>query len=157
MSDTSRDYFERARAWAATGLFIAGVLFVVGSFLDWVTISQLPEVIPPEQAERAEPFNGFDVTDGWATLVAGLVMLFAAAMLVVKARSSFAWLGFAAAVVAGGIAISDYRGIDQLFVDLEGIGRDPDPGIGLILIATGSLLGLVSAVVAIAATPSSGD
>jgi hypothetical protein len=157
VSDTSRDYFERARAWAATGLFLAGTLSIVGSFLDWVTISQLPEVIPPDQAARAEPFNGFDVTDGWATLAAGVVMLFAAVMLVVKARSSFAWLGFAAAVVAGGIAISDYRGIEQLFVDLEGIGGDPDPGIGLIFIAIGSLLGLVSAVTGIAATPTTKD
>ncbi len=153
MSDGSRDYFERARAWAATGLFIGGTLSIVGSFLDWVTIGTLPEVIPPDQAARAEPFNGFDVTDGWATLVAGAVMLFAAAMLVLKARSSFAWLGFTGAIVAGGIAISDYRGIEQLFVDLEGIGRDPDPGIGLMLIAAGSLLGLISAVAAIAATP----
>ncbi len=157
MSDTSRDYFDRARAWAATGLFIGGTLSIVGSFLDWVTIGTLPEVIPPDQAARAEPFNGFDVTDGWATLAAGAAMLFAATMLVVKARSTFAWLGFAAAVVAGGIAISDYRGIEQLFVDLEGIGRDPDPGIGLILIAIGSLLGLVSAVAAVAATPAASD
>lgn len=153
MPETSRDYLERARAWSATGLFISGLLTIVGSFLDWVTIGELPDVIPPNQAARAEPFNGLDVADGWATLVAGIVMLFAATMLVLKARSSFAWLGFVAAVVAGGIAISDYRGVEQLFIDLEGIGRDPDPGIGLILLAIGGLLGLVSAVAGIAATP----
>ena len=152
MINRSRDYFDSARMWAATGLFIGAVLTITGSFLDWVTVRILPEVIPPDQAPRAGPFSGFEVDDGWVTLVAGTAMAIAAVLLVVRAR--FAWLGFVAAIVAGGIAISDYRGINELFIEFQGIGRDPDPGIGLMLVAIGSLLGLVSSVAAIAATPS---
>lgn len=157
MSDRSRDYFDRARAWAATGLFVGAVLTITGSFLDWVNVRILPRVIPADQAPRAGPFSGFEVNDGWVTLVAGIVMATAAVFLVTRARSSFAWLGFAAAVVTGGIAISDYRGIDELFVEFQGIGRDPDPGIGIALVAIGSLLGLVSSVAGIAATPRSSN
>lgn len=153
MSDRSRDYFDRARAWAATGLFVGAMVTIAGSFLDWVNVRILPRVIPADQAPRAGPFSGFEVNDGWVTLVAGIVMAIAAVFLVVRGR--FAWLGFAVAVVSGGIAISDYRGIDQLFVEFQGIGRDPDPGVGLALVAIGSLLGLVSSVAGIAASPRS--
>lgn len=156
MSDpavTTRDYFERARTWAATGIFVAAALVILGSFLDWVEVDALPPTIPADQAARAEPFNGFDIGDGYWTAGAGLVLLVAAVLIVVRPASRYPWWAFVASVVAGGIAISDYRGIEQVFTDWGGIGNGPSPGIGLMLVAAGALLGLISSVAAIAATP----
>lgn len=151
MSDEPRDYFDRARLIAATGLFIASMCLIVGSFLDWVTVDQLPEVIPENQLDKAEPFNGFDVRDGYVIAGAALVLLVSAVRIVVQGRG--AGLAFLAAIVAGGVAISDYRSVGEMFVQLDSIGRGPRPGIGLILVAIGALLALISAVGAIAATP----
>lgn len=149
----ARDYFGRARAWAATGLFVAAGLCILGSFLDWVTIARLPQTIPADQAARAEPFNGLDIGDGWWTLAAGIALLISAVLLVLREHGRYAWWGFVAAMVAGGIAISDYRGIAEVFENWGGIGLGPQPGLGLSLIAVGSLVGLVASVAGIAATP----
>jgi hypothetical protein len=149
----TRDYFERARMWAGTGLFAAAALVILGSFLDWVTVDALPDRIPANQAARAEPFNGFDIGDGWWTLGAGLVLLLCAVLLVLRPVSRYAWWAFVAAIVCGGIAISDYRGIAEVFNEWGGIGRGPSAGIGLTLVAAGAFVGLISSVAAIAATP----
>ena len=154
MSKSPRDFLERARVWSATGMFIAAALLVAGSFLDWISIAQLPEHIPSNQAHRAPPFNGFDVGDGFTICVAAIVVAVCAMLLVLKAKGGYAWTGLVASIVAGGIAISDYRGIDALFVELEGIGRGVDPGVGLTLVAGGAFLGLIAAVAGVAATPS---
>jgi hypothetical protein len=149
----ARDYFERAQMWAGTGLFLAAALIILGSFLDWVTVDALPDRIPANQAARAEPFNGFDIGDGWWTLGAGVVLLACAVLIVLRPASRYAWWAFVAAIVSGGIAISDYRGIAEVFADWGGIGRGPSAGIGLTLVAAGAFLGLISSVAAIAATP----
>lgn len=151
MSDAPRDYFDRARLVAATGLFIAAICLIVGCFLDWVTVDQLPAVIPADQAAKAEPLNGFDVRDGYVIAAAALVLLISAVRLVLQSRG--AGIAFLAAVVAGGVAISDYRSVDELFVQYDAIGRGPRPGVGLVLVAIGALLAVVAAVAAIAATP----
>lgn len=152
MSDAPRDdFFERARAWAATGMFVAAGLLFVGSFLDWVMVQQLPETIPPDQMHRARPFNGFDVGDGYWIAAAALVLAASAVMVVLRAR--FSWLAFAASVVAGAIAIADYRGVEAVFDEFGGIGTGIEPGLGLTLVAVGALLGLVSSVAGVAASP----
>lgn len=153
MSVSTRDYFERARAWASMGLVIAGALLVAGSLLDWVSVGQLPETIPTDQARFAEPFNGFDVGDGYITAAVGIVLAGCAVMVMVTAKSSFAWLAFFASMVTGAVAISDYRDIDGLFHQFGGIGRGIRPGIGITLVAVGALLAFVSSVAAIAGSP----
>ena len=153
VSAAPRDVFDKARVWAAAGLVLAATLLIVGSFLDWVSVEHLPETVPADQAERAEPFNGFDVGDGYVTGGAGIAIAFCAAMLVVRTRSSFAWAAFVSAMIAGAIAMSDYRSIDQVFEDFQGIGKGISPGIGLTLVAAGALLGMVSAIGGAAATP----
>ena len=153
VSELTRDFLDRARVWSATGMFIAAALLVAGSFLDWVSIAQLPERIPADQAHRAPPFNGFDVGDGYAICIAALVVAGCAVLLVIKTKGGYAWSALVASIVAGGVAISDYRGVDRMFVDLEGIGRGVDPGMGLTLVAAGAFLGLIAAVAGIAATP----
>jgi hypothetical protein len=136
------------------GLVLAAALLVAGSFLDWVTIARVPQVIPSDQASRAQPFNGFDVGDGYVTSGAGIVLACCAVMLTLKRKSSIAWVAFLATMVAGGIAISDYRGIQGVFDDRGGIGVGIHPGIGLTLIASAVLVSLVSSVTGIAASPS---
>ena len=153
MSEHSRNFLERARVWSATGMFIAAALLVAGSQLDWVSIAQLPERIPANQAHRAPPFNGFDVGDGYTICIAAAVIAGCAMLLVLRAKGAFAWIALVASIVAGGIAISDYRGVDQVFEDLEGIGLGVDPGAGLTLVAVGAFLGLIASVAGIAATP----
>ena len=153
MSERPRDYFEKARIWACTALFLGAALLFLGSFLDWVSVSTLPETIPSDQIRFAEPFNGFDVGDGWVTAGAAIVMWFCAVMVVLKAKSSFAWLAFIASIVAGAVAISDYRDISGLFEQFGGIGRGISPGAGITLVAAGALISLVSSVAAVAATP----
>jgi hypothetical protein len=134
-------------------MFIAAAVLVAGSFLDWISIELLPERIPEDQAHRVPPFNGFDVGDGYGICIAALVIAGCAMFLILTAKGGYAWTGLGASIVAGAIAISDYRGVDALFVELEGIGRGVDPGIGLTLTAVGAFLGLISAVGGIAATP----
>ncbi|HJR45575.1 MAG TPA: hypothetical protein VJ927_08205 [Actinomycetota bacterium] len=146
------DYFEKARAVAATILFVCAATAILGSFLDWVTVEP-PVVIPADQAPRAVAFNGLDAGDGVIVIGAGIVVIIGAVLLVLRARSSFAWLAFFASMVIGGIAIADFRGLDALFYDEMNRIGDPSPGIGLILVAAGGLIGLVAAVAGVAATP----
>lgn len=151
--DTS-DFFERARAVAASVLFAAGAAALIGSFLDWVTVEAVPPEVPQEQAHRLPPFSGLELGDGWAVLGAALVLLLAAFLVVMKGTSGFGWLAFLAAIVIGGIAISDYRGIEEVHLDMEGIGSGPRPGLGLTLVAAAGMIGLIASVGAIAASPS---
>ena len=153
MSDYPRDYFERARTWAAIGLILAGALLILGSFLDWVKVERLPETIPADQARFAQPFNGFDVGDGYIIGSVGIILGFLAVGLFVSSKSRFAWAAFFGCMVAGAVAISDYRDIDGLFREAGTIGRGISPGIGLALCALGALVGLISAVTGVAATP----
>lgn len=145
------DYFEKARTWAATGIFVAALLLIVGSFLDWIVVEELPPTIPADQADNAPPFTGLEVRDGWYTLVAGVLLAGCAVALILRNRA--ARVAFLIAVVAGAITISDYRSIPGLFVELEGIGAGAAPGVGITLATAGAMLGLVSSVTAIAASP----
>jgi hypothetical protein len=154
VSERPRDYFERGRTWAAFGLLLAAVLLILGSLLDWVSVERLPETIPADQARFAEPFNGFDVRDGYFTAGAGIVLALLAVGIAVKGR--YAWLGFIVSMIAGAVAIADYRDIDGMFNDFGGIGAGIDPGIGLTLVTAGALIGILSSATAIAATPRSG-
>lgn len=147
------DFFERARAIAASILFAAGAAAIIGSFLDWVTVEEVPPEVPEQQAHRLPPFSGLEAGDGWVVLVAGIVILVGAFFIVTRGTSGFAWLTFLASVVVGGIGMSDYRGITELHLDMEGIGTDPAPGLGLILVAAAGIVGLIASAGAIAASP----
>ena len=153
-SPNTVDYFDRASAVAASVLFAAGAAAVIGSFLDWVTVESLPPTVPDEQSHRLPPFSGLELGDGWFVLAAGIVMLIGAFFVVVRGTSGFAWLSFFTSVVIGGIAISDYRGIVDVHLDMEGIGTNPRPGLGLTLVAAAGIIGLIGSVGAIAASPS---
>ena len=148
-----RDPFDKARAIGASVLFAAGVAAIVGSLLDWVVVAETPPEVPANQLHRLPPFSGTELGDGYVVIGAAIVVILSAFLLVVRRGSGFAWLAFLGCIVIGGIAFADYRGVQQLHTDLEGIGTQPAPGAGLTLVAVAGFVGLVGAVSAIAASP----
>lgn len=153
MSDVgTRDYFDKARSYAAAVLFAAGGAAILGSFLDWVTI-QPPVVVPADQVDKLEPFNGIEARDGLLIVGAAVFLILCTLMLVLRRRALWAWGAFLASMLTGGIAVADYRGIEQIFYDeMERIG-DPAPALGLSLVAAAGFIGLIAAAAGVAATP----
>lgn len=156
-SSPTGDYFHKARSVSASVLFIAAVVAIVGSLLDWVVVADTPPEVPANQMHRLPPFSGTELGDGYVVIGAAVVVIVAAFFLVLRGGSGFAWLAFVGCIVIGGIAISDYRGVAELHLDLEGIGSSPSPGVGLTLVAAAGFVGLVAAVAAIAASPKTGS
>lgn len=148
------DPLSRIRAIAATAMFLAGVLAIAGSLLDWVTLT-LPPTIPTDQLDAAQPFNGLEARDGWVTLGAGVLLMLAAAGLMLKGRRGYASLGILAAILIGAIAIADFRAVEDPHSGLsrrtERVG-DADPGTGLFIIGIAGVMGLLASVSARAAT-----
>jgi hypothetical protein len=160
---TRGDYFDRARTVAVALLLCAAVVAVTGSVLDWVTISVQPTLDPEADFEAPveplrirEPYNGIEANDGWYVVGAGAVVVVAAAGLAITRRRGFAWLGFLAAMVIGAIAFAAYRGVGDLSSSISRrmeIVGDPDPGIGITLVAVGGIVALVASVLGLIATP----
>lgn len=163
------DFFDKARRFAAAGIVLAGLCVVTGSFLDWAVITErkivadadFGEAVDLEETGQGEPFAGVEDRDGKITLAAGVVLLAAAGVLVVRRRTGVAWLAFWISVAVGGIAFADYRSLDDANEVIRGIagrqevGAEALPGVGLTIVAAGAVLGLISSVGAVAATPHS--
>lgn len=157
----ARDIFERTRLGAAAFLVVSGLAAVAGSVLDWVTIEALP-IVPEgsdaarEVAERGTPFTGIEADWGWTTLVAGLVVLACGALLAWRERSRYALLAMLASIVVGAVGIAAYRAIgdesSSLMREMARIG-ELSPGIGVVLVALGGIVGMLAAVAGIVATP----
>lgn len=161
-----RDFFDRARAVAVAVMIAAGVAIMIGSFLEWVSLSDVPDRVEDadfgagedfeDEQQRTEPVSGTETPYGINALVAGAVLIAAALVLLGRRRGKWAWLGFLAAVIAGGLTITAYRGIadtsSPLYQELDLVGR-ARPGFGLTLVATGAIAGLVAAVGGVIATP----
>jgi hypothetical protein len=147
-------FLDRARGASAAGLVAAGTAGILGSLLDWVTITA-----PSTEQGRAEvtlPFNGIEATDGWWVIGLAVILILMAIMLTVRRRSFYAWLAFVASIVMGGIAIADYRGIGELSSSISqrmDIVGDADPAIGITLVAASALIGVIASLVGVAATP----
>ena len=145
-------------------MLLAGLTAVIGSVVDWVTVTPPPE--PPAGVnfedqpfapeENSEPFNGLEAGDGWLTVAGGGVQLASGLLLITMRRGG--WIGILASIPIGAIAISAYRSLDsptsRLFEKTGTVG-DVDPALGLSLIAAAGLVGLISAVIGVAATPRS--
>jgi hypothetical protein len=150
------DIFDRARSVSASILFACGLAAILGALLDWVTVEP-PQVVPPNQTSLLDPFSGIEATDGWFVIAAGAVVILSAAMLVLKATSGYAWIAFFASMVVGGIALADYRGLEDLFYrEMDRIG-DPEPAIGLSLVAVAGIIGVIAAAAGVAASPRRAD
>jgi hypothetical protein len=158
------DIFDRARIIAVAALVAAATAAIVGSFLDWVTITERPQLDPGadfgtqevEEPQFSEPYSGVDARDGWIVVGAGVVLLGSAFGLALLRRKVYAVLAFAAATIIGGIAFADYRGIGDIssaISDRMEIVGDPEPAVGITLVAVAGIVGLVGAVTALVATP----
>jgi hypothetical protein len=148
------DYFDKARSIAASVLFASGAAAIIGAVLDWVTVEERPPNVPSDQLDRLPPLTGIEVVDGWYVIGAATVILASAFFIVLRGRASYSWLAFLASMVIGAIAVADYRDIDGLLSDAEGIGRGPEPGVGLLLVTAAAFVGMVAAVAGVAASPS---
>ena len=158
------DFFDKARMFAAVGLVLAGLCGIAGSVLDWAVITErqvaenvdFGEATDEIEAGQGKPFTGLEARDGWYTLAAGALVIVAAGLLLATKRSGYAWLAFWASVLAGGIAFADYRGLGDAAAAISqrmDVGAEANAGPGLTLVAAGAMLGLISAVAAVAATP----
>lgn len=161
------DFFDRARRLAAAGIVLAGLCAITGSFLDWAVITErgvAPNVDFGEQTDDIEPgqgkaFAGIEDRDGRLVLAGGVGLIAAAAALVARKRSTFAWLAFWVSLAIGGIAFADYRTVSENDDAPRGIllrhevGVEASPGPGLTIVAAAGMLGIISAVGGVAATP----
>ena len=149
---STRDTFDTARSVAAVGMVAAGAATIVGTLMDWVTITP-PVLIPIDQVAQAEPFTGLDTKSGPYLLIAAGVMILSALLLVVRRRPLYAWIGFLSTMIIGGIGFQNYRGLDELFFEqMDGIGT-PAPGLGLRLVVAGGIVGLIAVAGGLAGTP----
>lgn len=160
------DFFDRVRAVVVAVMLAAGAALIVGSVIDWVTIAEAPALVEGfdfgesndlvEEPEVSQPFTGLETTYGTYSLASGIALVLAALMLFLRRRGKWAWLGFAASMVSGGLAIAAYRGIadtaSPLYEQLDIVGR-AEPALGLTLVAAGAIVGLVSSAAGVAATP----
>ena len=163
------DFFDRVRAVAVALMVAAGAILIIGSVIDWVTITEAPALVEDfdfgesndlvEAPEVSQPFTGVETTYGAYSLASGILLALAALLLLVRRRGKWAWLGFAAAIVSGGLAISAYRGIadtaSPLHEQMDIVGR-AEPAPGLTLVAAGAIVGLVASAAGVAATPRRG-
>jgi LPXTG-motif cell wall-anchored protein len=161
---TQSDFFDKARRWAVIALVIAGLSAAGGSLLNWVTIEASPQLQQGinfggrhvKRPSVTKPFTGLEARDGWWTLAGGTILMVAGGLLLARRRAVYAWLAFLASMVIGAVVIADYRQIGELSSDLSRrmhIVGDAAPGVGIVLVAVGGLLGLIASVAALAASP----
>lgn len=137
-------------------MLAGGLAAIVGAFLDWVTLT-LPPTVPADQRDRAVPFTGMDTDDGKWILIGGALLILCGVILYMRKRSLWAWLGFLASVTIGAIAIADYRAIGSVTSDLSrqmDVVGEPSPAVGITLVAAAALVGLISSLAGVAASPS---
>jgi hypothetical protein len=160
------DIFERALRIAVSVLLLAGSAAIIGSLLDWVTITERPELAEDfdfgdqnagvQDPEVTEPFNGVEATYGIYSLAGGAVMILGAVLLLARRRGKYAWICFLAAIAIGGIALAAYRGISDpaspLYQRMDIVGG-VDPAFGLTLVAAAAIGGLLGSIVGVVATP----
>ncbi len=160
-------FFDRARRFAAAGIVLAGLCAITGSFLDWAVITErqiapnvdFGEEVDLEETGQGEAFAGIEDRDGRLTLVGGIALIAAAAALLARKRSTFAWLAFWVSLAIGGIAFADYRTVSENDDAPGGIllrhevGEEASPGPGLTFVAAAGMLGVISSVGGVAATP----
>ncbi|MBA3350413.1 MAG: hypothetical protein H0T12_07630 [Actinobacteria bacterium] len=156
------NFFDRVRSVAGAILMASGAASIVGSMLDWVTITPPPKLRPPlremgmQEVKGSEPFSGIEAGDGWWVAGAGVIMILAAGMLMLRRRSLYAWIALVAAMVIGGITFADFRAIGDLGsglsrrMDIVGLAK---PSLGIALVAASALVGIVASGAGIAATP----
>jgi hypothetical protein len=147
-------------------MLVAGAMAVIGSALDWVTIAVRPELQEgadfgdageqPQAPRITRPFTGLEARDGWWSAAGGVVLMIAGALLHIRKRAGWAWLGVLASVVIGAVGIADYRGIGDLSSSIShrmDIVGGAEPATGLLLVVASAFAGLIASVAGVAASP----
>lgn len=161
------NFFDKARRFAAAGIVLAGLCAITGSFLDWAVITErqiAPDVDFGDTTDELEPgqgeaFKGVDDRDGRLTLAGGVALIATAVALVIRKKTGSAWLAFWISLAIGGIAFADFRTISENDEAPRGIlirhevGAEANPGPGIAVVAAAGMLGVISAVGGVAATP----
>ena len=153
MTETrTTDTFDRARSIAAAFLVAAGAAVILGTALDWVTI-EVPPVVPTDQLPATEPFTGLETKSAPYLLIGAGIVILLALLLVARRKALYAWLAFFVSMMIGAIGFQNYRGIEELFYEqMERIG-EPDPALGLMLVAAGGVVGVIAGAAGAAAIP----
>ena len=152
----TRDAFDKARSIAAAFMVAAGAAVILGTVLDWVTVTP-PPIIPVDQIPNTEPFTGLETKSAPYLLIGAGAVILTALLLVARRKSFYAWLGFLASMITGGIAFQNFRGINELFFEqMEGVG-EPDPAMGLFLVVAGAVVGVIAAAAGAAGAPPEPD
>lgn len=161
------NFFDKARRFAAAGIVLAGLCAITGSFLDWAVITER-EVAPNVdfgegtgeiEAGQGEAFAGVDDRDGRLTLAGGVGLIAAAVVLLARKNTGAAWTAFWISLAIGGVAFADFRTVSQNDAAPRGIllrhevGAEGSTGPGLTVVAAAGMLGVISAVGGVAATP----
>jgi LPXTG-motif cell wall-anchored protein len=161
-----RSFFDVARGWASAVMLAAGAAAIIGSTLDWVTITVRPELQPgatfegdanrPEAPEVSRPFTGLEANDGWWAVVGGAILVVAGVLLYVRRRAVWGWVGLLGSVLIGSVGIADYRGIGNLSSAIShrmDIVGQAAPALGLTLVVAAGIVGVVASVAGIASSP----
>ncbi len=155
-SQRETDYFDKARTVAVGGMLASAAVAIIGSFLEWVSITDRPRILPTSELQRAHPVSGIEEGDGWVVIVLAVLVINGALLLWMRRRSLWGWLGFLASVVIGGIAIGDYRAIPDagsgFMQELDVVG-EVDQGIGILFVVAGAVAGVIFSLLGVAASP----
>jgi hypothetical protein len=149
------DYFDKARSFASALMIAAGAAAIIGAFLEWVTIEP-PPILPESEVVRAQPYTGVEAGDGWWVIVFAALLIAAAIALAALRSRTFARLAFLASIALGAIAIADVRAVGDFrsaISEKTNIVGEPDPAIGILLVAFAAVLAFFAAVTALAASP----
>jgi hypothetical protein len=149
------DYFDRARAFAASICLAASAAAIIGAVFPWVRITPAPEAVGGVR-NASEPFTGLEALDGWFVVVAAAIIAIASVVALSSHRRGFAWVAVLASVFIGAIAIADLRALDDTASALHrrmDIVGDADPAFGLLLVAAAGVIGLTGSVGLLTATP----
>ena len=103
-------------------IILGGAGLAIGSFLPWGEIFGITA-------------SGMDGSDGWFTLIAGILLVVVGYLAFSGRQALPVWLGWAALVIGAGVAILNY-------FDISGTGG-VSVGIGMWAMLAGSVLALV--------------
>lgn len=152
--DAPRVQRPRARVTPAiAGLFICGVLLIVGSVTPWLTLKFGP-VSTSASGTQFHLSQSF-VVNGWFTLAAGIVLIILATMIIVSDEGLFRSLAFVVSMVAALCAVYALVRILQAISEsssstlggalANAVKQDAKVGWGLIVVLVGAIGAVICA------------
>jgi hypothetical protein len=127
-------------------MIVGGALAAVGSFLTWA------EVTVGDQSASA---TGMDGSDGYLTLIGGVILVVAGVVAMRTTNRRFAILGIVAGLLVAGVGIYDAVTAEDSVRDslaiFSGVGEiEVSIAIGLFLVIGAGIIGMIGGVIAAA-------